>query len=38
MIEKAVLNQRVANMTAAQGGYIERQKNVMFAGNQLSND
>jgi hypothetical protein len=26
MIEKAVLNQRAANMTAAQGGYIEKQK------------
>jgi hypothetical protein len=26
MIEKAVLNQRAANMTTAQGGYIEKQK------------
>jgi hypothetical protein len=26
MIEKAVLNQRAANMTSAQNGYIEKQK------------
>jgi hypothetical protein len=26
MIEKAVLNQRTANMTTAQGGYIKKQK------------
>jgi hypothetical protein len=38
MIEKAVLNQRTANMTTAQGGYIEKQKNVISADNQQSND
>jgi hypothetical protein len=29
MIEKAVLNQRASNMTPAQGGYIEKQKNAI---------
>jgi hypothetical protein len=29
MIEKAVLQQRVTNMTAAQGGYIEKQKKAL---------
>jgi hypothetical protein len=29
MIEKAVLNQRSANMTVAQNGYIEKQKKVL---------
>jgi hypothetical protein len=29
MIEKAVLNQRVANMAAAQGEYTEKQKNMI---------
>jgi hypothetical protein len=29
MIEKAVLEQRAANMTTAQGSYIERQKKVL---------
>ncbi|MDR1315718.1 MAG: hypothetical protein LBK13_02490 [Spirochaetales bacterium] len=33
MIEKAVLNQRAANMTTAQSKYIEKQKNAMFADN-----
>jgi hypothetical protein len=28
MIEKAVLNQRAANMTSAQSGYIEKQKTI----------
>jgi hypothetical protein len=32
IIEKAVLNQRTANMTTAQDGYMEKQKNAMFAG------
>jgi hypothetical protein len=31
MTEKAVLEQRAANMTAAQNGYIEKQKNVLTA-------
>jgi hypothetical protein len=30
MIEKAVLKQRAANMTAAQSGYIEKQKKVLL--------
>jgi hypothetical protein len=38
MIEKAVLNQRATNMTTAQGGYIEKQKNAISVNNQLSND
>jgi hypothetical protein len=29
MIEKAVLQQRAANMTAAQGGYVEKQKKAL---------
>jgi hypothetical protein len=29
MIEKAVLQQRAANMTAAQSGYIEKQKKAL---------
>jgi hypothetical protein len=33
MIEKAVVNQRAANMTAAQNKYIEKQKNAMIADN-----
>jgi hypothetical protein len=33
MIEKAALNQRAANMTTAQSGYIEKQKKAMSAGN-----
>jgi hypothetical protein len=32
MIEKAVLNQRAANMTAAQNGYIEKQKKAINGG------
>jgi hypothetical protein len=30
MIEKAVLDQRASNMTAAQGSYIEKQKRAML--------
>jgi hypothetical protein len=29
MAEKAVLNQRAANMSAAQGGYISKQKQAL---------
>jgi hypothetical protein len=32
MIEKAVLNQRAANMTTVQGRYIEKQKKAMSTG------
>jgi hypothetical protein len=30
MIEKAVLNQRAANMIAAQGSYVEKQKKALM--------
>jgi len=30
MTEKAVLTQRAANMTAAQGGYLEKQKKALL--------
>jgi hypothetical protein len=30
MTEKAVLNQRAANMTVAQGSYLEKQKKALY--------